>query len=106
MANCLDSPTVSPDSYGGGCSDITAKLKVTLSQEDYKTDSVVLVQKGAPNELLLVGTDTLSTLGFCLLMERVVETVNILNGKETQAAVTEQSSQPSLVKLAVVQLEK
>ena len=49
--------------------DIIAQIKVSLSQGNRHVDTVVLVQKDAPNNLLL-GTDIQPHLVFALMMER------------------------------------
>ena len=56
-------------SYGGACLDIVAQLPVTLSQGSDQVGAVVLVQKDAPNDLL-IGTDIQPLLGFTLIMRK------------------------------------
>ena len=60
------SPEVSLQNYGGH---IIAQIKVSLSQGNRHVNTVVLVQKDAPNNLLL-GTDVQPHLRFALIMER------------------------------------
>lgn len=56
-------PTVTLKNYGGGLLDILAQLLVQITQGGYKVDTQVMVQKGAPNQLLL-GTDVQGPLDF------------------------------------------
>lgn len=52
-------------SYGGGGLDIVGQIRVNLSSGPHRRTTVVLVQKGAPEELLL-RTDLQPSLGFRL----------------------------------------
>ena len=63
-------PEVTLSSYRGKHLELTAQTKVRLSQGKHSTDAVVLVQRGAPNELLL-GTDLQPRLGFSLTVDEV-----------------------------------
>jgi len=67
MFQRFEPPGVSLKSYGGGWLDVVAQIPVWLTRATCSTIAIVLVQKGGPNELLL-GTDTLSSLGFSLMM--------------------------------------
>ena len=58
-------------SYGGGGLDIVGEMSVDLRCGPYQRTAVVLVQKGAPEELLL-GTDLQPSLGFRLYQEHGV----------------------------------
>ena len=62
----FEPPQVSLRNYGGECLDLLAQLPVCISQKGYRAKVNVLVQKGAPNNLLL-GTDVHQALGFCLV---------------------------------------
>ena len=62
---------------------IIAQTPLHLCQGKYAVEATVLVQKGAPNELLL-GTDVLSKLGFVLAMETPERVVNLLGGKSLE----------------------
>ena len=64
----FQTPTVMFKSYSGDRLNIVAQLPVTLTQGDYKVSSVVLIQKNAPNGLL-IGTDLQPALGFRLTVE-------------------------------------
>ena len=60
-------PDITLHNYGGHRLDITAQMGVTLTRGKSEVNAVVLVQKGAPNNLLL-GTDLQRQLGFSLLV--------------------------------------
>ena len=70
-------PEVSLTAYGGQALDILSQLPLRLSQGKLMVEGVVLVQKGAPNDLLL-GTDLQSKLGFALTMDTPKEKINLL----------------------------
>lgn len=75
-------PKVTLKNYGGQKLDITAQTTLELSQGNHQVEAVVLVQEGAPNDLLL-GTDLQTKLGFSLVQEKsdgVI--VDLLTGKE------------------------
>ena len=55
--------TVSLRSYGGGELNIVSEVECCLTRGNYTVKAILQVQKGAPVDLLL-GTDTLSKLGF------------------------------------------
>ena len=76
----FSSPKVTLNSYGGTRLDIMAQILVQLLQGNRKMDAVVLVQKGAPNDVLL-GTDVQPQLGFSLLMETSEKRVDLLVGE-------------------------
>ena len=59
----LQQPTVSLRSYGGGELNIISQVKCCVSRDDFVVETVLQVQREAPVDLLL-GTDTLSKLGF------------------------------------------
>ena len=61
------SPDVTLKSYGGKPVDIIAQIEVTLALGKQEVRSPVLVQKDAPNDLLL-GTDLLPQLGVSLVV--------------------------------------
>ena len=69
------------------------------AQGRYSTDAVVLVQKGAPYDLLL-GTDVQSKLGFALLMKKLDKPVDLLTGRSpntTQAHSFQPGEEPRQV---------
>ena len=59
-------PDVVLKNYGGQQLDFIAQIDVTLSRGDRQVNSVVLVRKGAPNDLL-IGTDVQQWLGLSLV---------------------------------------
>ena len=61
----LSTPNVSLRNYGGQPLNIIAQTTLRLSHGDHSINTTVLIQKGAPNQLL-IGTDVLSDLGFSL----------------------------------------
>ena len=74
-------PKVSLSAYGGHRLDILCQICVRLSQGDQTGEGPVLVQQGAPNDLLL-GTDFQSQLGFVLVLETPAKFVDLLTGEE------------------------
>jgi len=74
-------PEVSLKSYGGHSVDILSQIPLQLKLKGKCVDAVVLVQKGAPNQLLL-GTDVQSRLGMAL----VVEEYDLLGQQEHKQA--------------------
>ena len=72
---------VSLSAYGGHRLDILCQICVRLSQGDQTGEGPVLVQQGAPNDLLL-GTDFQSQLGFALVLETPAKFVDLLTGEE------------------------
>ena len=75
-------PDVSLRNYGGHPLDMVSQTHLRLSQGSRALDTTVLVQKGAPNELL-VGTDVQSKLGFALVMETAEGGVDLLTGERS-----------------------
>jgi hypothetical protein len=75
----LTPPTVSLRNYGGHPLAVIAQTPLQLSYGDRSIDTTVLIQKGAPNQLLL-GTDVLSDLGFVLMTEDREEATDLLTG--------------------------
>ena len=63
-------PDVALKSYGGHRVDIVSQTSLQLTLGEKQIDTIVLVQKGAPNNLLL-GTDTQPRLGIALVIQRV-----------------------------------
>ena len=72
-------PTVMLKSYSGDRLNIVAQLPVTLTQGDHKVSSVVLIQKNAPNDLL-IGTDLQPALGFRLTVQKSGNKETVLLG--------------------------
>ena len=58
--------SLSVDNYGGGEVNVISQLPVSLKLGDKEYCAIILVQKGATVDLLL-GTDLLTQLGFCVL---------------------------------------
>lgn len=67
--------------YEGHPLDILSHIHLSLSQGGQAIDTIVLVQKGAPNDLLL-GTDVQPKLVFALVMEAGERVVDLLTGEE------------------------
>ena len=65
----FSAPKVKLNSYGSHQLDIIAQILLSFSQSTHSVDAVVLIQKGAPNDLLL-GTDLQRQLGFLLTIEK------------------------------------
>jgi len=59
----FQTPTAMLKSYSGDRLNIVAQLPVTLTQRDHKVSLVALIQKNAPNDLL-IGPDLQPALGF------------------------------------------
>ena len=74
-------PEVSLKNYGGHPLNILSQTKLHLTQGKHAIEATVLVQKGAPNNLL-VGTDVQSLLGFTLVMETTGRVMDLLTGGE------------------------
>ena len=88
-------PEVTLKNYGGHRLDIMAQVLVSLTQGEHQIEAMVLVQKGAPNNLLL-GSDVQPQLGFSLAMEKSsTEAVDLLTSK-TQTKETSELLLPSL----------
>ena len=94
-------PEVNLTAYGGQALDILSQIPLRLSQGEQTVEGVVLVQKDAPNDLLL-GTDLQSKLGFALLMDTAEQRVDLLGQRgplsthsgatsETQSGATPQT---------------
>ena len=77
----LKSPNVTLKNYGGHPLDVIAQTPLRLSHSDRTVEATVLIQKGAPNQLLL-GTDILGDLGFVLMTETLSGTTNQARGLE------------------------
>ena len=91
-------PEVTLRSYGGGGLDIVGQILVTLRCGSYSRTAVVLVQKQAPEELLL-GTDLQPYLGFRLLQDTTKgATVELLKATDDQREADNVSS-PTVVHL-------
>ena len=74
-------PTVSLKANGGHKLDILSQTQLTLSHGKCTVETMVLVQQGTPNHLLL-GTDVQPKLGFALVAETTEKLVNLLTGEE------------------------
>ena len=61
-------PDIVLKNYGGQPLDFIAQIDLSLSRGDRQADTVVLVRKGAPNDLL-IGTDVQQQLGLSLIAE-------------------------------------
>ena len=73
----LAPPDVSLRNYGGHLLNLIAQTPLQLSCGDRTVDATVLIQKEAPNQLLL-GTDVLGDLGFSLVGETPGGKINLL----------------------------
>ena len=72
-------PNITLSTYGGQRLDILAETHLRLSQGGQTVEAPVLVQKDAPNPLLL-GTDLQFRLGFALVMISPQARVDLLSG--------------------------
>jgi len=77
----FSTPEVSLKNYGGDPLNIVSQTQLTLSRSSHSTVATVLVQKGAPHDLLL-GTDVQHKLGFALVAATTDSTMDLLTGKE------------------------
>ena len=76
-------PDVALNSYGGHQLDFMARIELSLSQGGRQIETVVLVKKDAPNDLL-IGTDVQSRFGFSLLMKKSDGSIaDLLSGEVT-----------------------
>ena len=82
-------PQVTLNSYGGHQLDLTVQIQVQLSQGPHTTDAVVLVVKGAPNELLL-RIDLQPQLGLTLIVAGF-EGSQVLFGKQGGEVVVKEA---------------
>jgi len=73
-------PEVTLKSYGEQQLRVIAQTPLCLSQEA-STEAMVLVQKGAPNNLLL-GTDVQPQLGFAMVVRKTGGVVDLFSGRE------------------------
>ena len=73
--------TLSVNNYGGGEVNVAGQLPVSLKLGDKECRAIILVQKGATVDLLL-GTDLLTQLGFCVLKtsNKVGQMMDLLQG--------------------------
>ena len=107
MMEQFQEPAVMLKSYSGDALNVVAQLPMTLGQGDQKVSSVVLIQKGAPHDLL-IGTDLQPALGFVLTVRKSgnQETV-LLGGRKLdslQSGETEGSSKSLESDTVVVKL--
>ena len=84
----LSRPDVTLKNYGGHPLDIIAQMPLRLSHGDRTMEATVLIQKGAPNQLLL-GTDVLGDLGFVLMAETPSGAVDLLSKGLPQSQVND-----------------
>ena len=78
----FSNPEVTLRNYGGQRLNIVSQVSLNLSQGNRYSEITVLVQKNAPNDLLL-GTDSQSQLGFSLVMEKARNhKIDLLTGEE------------------------
>ena len=73
-------PEVALNSYGGQQLSVIAKVSLCLSQGESCKDAAVLVQKGAPNNLLL-GTDVQPHLGFAMVVKKIGGMLDLFSGR-------------------------
>ena len=81
VAHKFSLPEVALSAYGGHRLDILCQVCLMLTQGDKIVEGVVLVQQGAPNDLLL-GTDFQPQLGIALVLETPGKVVDLLTGEE------------------------
>ena len=93
----FSSPEVSLTSYGGHGVDIVAQIPLRLKLSNKCTDAVVLVQKGAPNQLLL-GTDVQPRLGIALIVQEYDLLAHKKHGPPRQEVLPSRSGNTECVK--------
>ena len=81
----FSAPEVLLKNYGGDPLDIIAQTQLVLSHGCHSTDATVLVQKGAPHDLLL-GTDVQHKLGFALVVKMTDKMMDLLTGEECRVS--------------------
>ena len=91
--------TMTLHSYGGVELPIVAQVSCKLSKGGFSTESLLQVQKEAPVDLLL-GTDTLSQLGFSLTESQDHTAKDILRSASTSERPTEATVDIKLIQLA------
>ena len=84
-------PSVLLKAYSGHKLNIISEVSLRLTHGSRTVEVVVLVQEGAPHELLL-GTDVQSKLGFALVVEEETKLVDLLTGQEKDFAQRNPSS--------------
>ena len=82
-----------PRKYGGHPLDIIAQTPLELSYHGRTVVATVLIQKGAPNKLLL-GTDVLADLGFVLTVDTPGGIVDLLIATQPQCGEQNEGPQP------------
>ena len=87
-------PAVTLTGCGGNRLNIIAQIPVVLSQGERNTEAVVLVQKGAPHNVLL-GTDLQAELGFSLVLESNRGRVDLLSQEAQEPSLQEQPTTPT-----------
>ena len=65
----FQTPTVTLRSYSGDALNVVAQLPIILGQGDQEVSSVILIQKDAPQDLL-IGTDLQPALGYMLTVKK------------------------------------
>ena len=75
----FQTPAVMLKSYSGDALNVVAQLPMTLGQGDQEVSSIVLIQKGAPHDLL-IGTDLQPALGFVLTVRKSGSQETVLLG--------------------------
>ena len=74
-------PEVNLKSYRGQRLSMIAQISLCLTQDQFSTNVTFLVQKEAPNDLLL-GTDIQPLLGFAMVMKKAESTLDLFSGRE------------------------
>ena len=93
VASRIQPPSLTICSYGDREINVIGQLTVSLTLGDRKCQATVLVQKGASVDLLL-GTDTLSWLGFHLLSRSYKDRsmIDMMEGEEMGTIVRKQDT--------------
>ena len=74
---------------------ILSQVTLRLTHGSKTVEAVVLVQEGAPHELLL-GTDLQSKLGFILVAEEETKLIDLLTGEDCSAKEFAPRSAPTV----------
>ena len=94
MLMLFQEPSVSLKSYSDDQLNIIAQLPLTLKQRDYEVSSIILIQKYAPNNLLIL-TDLQPTLGFSLIVKKSAKQETMLLEENLQGSDTAVEPQES-----------
>ena len=90
----FQTPTVTLRSYSGDALNVVAQLPMILGQGDQEVSSVVLIQKDAPQDLL-IGTDLQPALGFVFTVRKSGNQEAVLLGNHKSDALQDGAAKES-----------